>query len=414
METFFNIAGPCVPGEHYMLPALDRCPEIKKLISQRQFFIIHAARQTGKTTLLNSLETQINTQGSYVALYCSLESVHGINDPKEGIPAIAKAIARVIRFHPILSNEDFLDGADLEDFSNLIITQFAQFCMRLKKPLIVFFDEADCLSEQTLLAFLRQLRDGYVNRPRMPFVHSLALVGMRNILNYRSNIMRVKESSSGLASPFNIVGESLTIKNFSIEEITSLYGSHTSQTGHEFSNDAILRAWYWSEGQPWLVNALAREIVEKMLNNDFSVTVTENMMDEAAKTLISRRDTHIDNLIEKLEEPRVIKVIRSLLKDYSSEVKIQDADFRYVREFGLISEVGNNEYRPANPIYAEIITRFLDAKDRESGPQSNPISRWLDGEGMRMSFWGRFKNYEANAESSRLIKPETEEKSSSA
>jgi len=352
-------------------------------------------------------------EGQCVALYCSLESVHGINDPKEGIPAIAKAISRVIRFHPILSSEDFLDGADFEDISNLIVTQFAQFCMRLKKPLIVFFDEADCLSELTLLAFLRQLRDGYVNRPRMPFIHSLALVGMRNITNNRSSILKTKEGSSVLASPFNIVGETLTIKDFSIEDITSLYNNHTSHTGQKFSNDAILRAWYWSEGQPWLVNALAREIVEKMLNNNFSVTVTEDMMDEAAKTLISRRDTHIDNLIEKLEEPKVIKVIRSLLKDYSPGAKIQDADFRYTRELGLIREISHNEYRPANPIYAEIITRFIDAKDRESGPQSNPISRWLDSEGMRMSFWGRFKNYEVHAESSKIIKPETEEKLSS-
>ena len=217
-----------------------------------------------------------------------------------------------------------------------------------------------------------------------------------------------------MASPFNIVGESITIKDFSIEEITCLYNSHTSQTGQKFSNDAILRAWYWSEGQPWLVNALAREIVEKMLNNDLSLTITENMMDEAAKTLISRRDTHIDNLIEKLEEPKVIKVIKSLLKDYSSEIKIHDTDFRYVKELGLIREIRHSEYRPANPIYAEIITRFLDAKDKESGPQSNPISRWLDGEGMRMSFWGRFKNYEANAEPSKIIKTETEEKPSSA
>jgi hypothetical protein len=28
MEKCFNIAGPCFPDEHYMLPALERLPNI--------------------------------------------------------------------------------------------------------------------------------------------------------------------------------------------------------------------------------------------------------------------------------------------------------------------------------------------------------------------------------------------------
>jgi len=50
----------------------------------------------------------------------------------------------------------------------------------------IFFDEADCLANGTLIAFLRQLRNGYVNRGRIPFVHSIALVGMRNIRDYKT------------------------------------------------------------------------------------------------------------------------------------------------------------------------------------------------------------------------------------
>jgi hypothetical protein len=47
MKKFFNIAGPCHPGKHYMLPAQGRCKGIKGLIAQEQYFVIHAARQTG-------------------------------------------------------------------------------------------------------------------------------------------------------------------------------------------------------------------------------------------------------------------------------------------------------------------------------------------------------------------------------
>ncbi len=49
MERCFNIAGPCFPDEHYMLPALERLPGIMRIVEQRSSFVLHAARQSGKT-----------------------------------------------------------------------------------------------------------------------------------------------------------------------------------------------------------------------------------------------------------------------------------------------------------------------------------------------------------------------------
>ena len=49
MEKFFNVAGPCLPAKHYMLPALDRVPAILRLIERDMYFVIHAPRQSGKT-----------------------------------------------------------------------------------------------------------------------------------------------------------------------------------------------------------------------------------------------------------------------------------------------------------------------------------------------------------------------------
>ena len=49
MEKFFNVAGPCLPAKHYMLPALERMPEIRRLVERDMYFVIHAPRQSGKT-----------------------------------------------------------------------------------------------------------------------------------------------------------------------------------------------------------------------------------------------------------------------------------------------------------------------------------------------------------------------------
>jgi predicted AAA+ superfamily ATPase len=64
----FNVAGPCIPNRHYMLPAINRLPEARQLAEQGDYFVIHAARQSGKTTLLQALTDELNAEGRFYAL----------------------------------------------------------------------------------------------------------------------------------------------------------------------------------------------------------------------------------------------------------------------------------------------------------------------------------------------------------
>ena len=50
MGKIFNIAGPCVRGDHYMLPALARLLDVRRLIEDKSYFVVHAQRQCGKMT----------------------------------------------------------------------------------------------------------------------------------------------------------------------------------------------------------------------------------------------------------------------------------------------------------------------------------------------------------------------------
>ncbi|MCP4401888.1 MAG: hypothetical protein GY801_31885 [bacterium] len=84
MKRYFNTTGPCRPTEHYMLPAQERCRGLLNLIERKQYFVIHAAWQSGKTTLLLDLVQQLNASGEYYALYCSLESAYGIVEAESG------------------------------------------------------------------------------------------------------------------------------------------------------------------------------------------------------------------------------------------------------------------------------------------------------------------------------------------
>jgi AAA+ ATPase superfamily predicted ATPase len=84
-----------------MIDAVSRLKDVSQLINLGQYFVIHAARQSGKTTLLLDLTGQLNRSGKYYALYCSLESVQGIVDPEKGIPAILECLISAIRYSPV-------------------------------------------------------------------------------------------------------------------------------------------------------------------------------------------------------------------------------------------------------------------------------------------------------------------------
>jgi len=379
-----------------------------ELIERKHFFVIHAPRQSGKTTLLNALEQQLEAGERYHALYCSLESVQGVVDPKEGIPAAVRSLQWAVRYHPRLRACGGTEPARMDDFNNVLRVVLAEICARLDRPLVVLFDEADCLSEGTLIAFLRQLRDGYVNRIRVPFVHALALVGMRNIRDYKARV-REDGQTLGSASPFNIVVESLTLENFTRDEVAALYGQHTDETGQAFPPGLVDRVHELTQGQPWLVNALAREMIVKLGNNDLRRALTPDLAEVAAERIIVRRDTHIDSLLERLKEERVRRVIEPMLLGEGESIDELSDDYRYVRDLGLIrSEQG--VLRPANPIYAEVIARTLNHNVQQRLPVEL-INRWMDGQRLDLDgllrgfqeFWrdhseawiGRFEYQEA-------------------
>ncbi|MDR1535548.1 MAG: AAA-like domain-containing protein, partial [Planctomycetota bacterium] len=376
IPKYFNVAGPCVPGEHYMLPAIDRLPEAPRLISQKQYFVIHAARQSGKTTLLHALTDEINEEGRHYALYCSLETLQRIEDLDRGLSMIVYELNAAVAASPIFQ-ERRVEEQPAGNVATGIRLALSGFSAALDKPLILFFDEVDCLSGQTLITFLRQLRYGYINRARISFPWSIALVGMRDIRDFRAEV-RPGSESLGSASPFNIVTKALTLDNFTREQVAELYRQHTEATGQVFEPEAVERAWYWSEGQPWLVNALARQVVEDDLERDYSLPVTAGHIDAAADALMKRRDTHIDSLLDRLREPRVRKVIEPMLTGADNEVSLLHDDTKFCLDLGLVKISAAGALEPANPIYREVIVRTL-THDLQARMPAELANRWMDG-----------------------------------
>ena len=352
----FNIAGPCVKRWHYMIDSLERVQGVDALIDGGKYFVLHAARQSGKTTFIQDLTNQLNEKNNYYAVYCSLENLQGVTDVEKGMHEVVRSIQRDIFDYQLPYSKEFAKDANYENFTGVLQQALSDYCKKLDKPFVIFFDEADCLSESTLIAFLRQLRNGHNKRSITPFPHSVALVGMRNIRDFKAKI-RSDSETLGSASPFNIVTKTLTLTNFTKDEIAELYAQHTSETGQKFDDDAVDFIYTQTCGQPWLVNAVAREIIVEKLNSDFSKPVTQTLARQAIHTIILRRDTHIDSLLERLKEERVRKIIEPLVLGENIGSRISDY-FMFVKDLGLIKEE-NGKIIPSNPIYSEVIIRTL-------------------------------------------------------
>jgi type II secretory pathway predicted ATPase ExeA len=340
-----------------MIDAHTRLQGVERLIDEKQYFVIHAACQSGKTTYLKDLAKRLNKSGKYYALCCSLESVQKVIESEKGIPAIISCIKDDLLFSNIPHGDKFAQNINESDYVRMLKTELTRFCMLLDKPFVILFDEADCLSDDTLIAFLRQLRDGYNSRPERTFLHSAALVGMRNIRDYRARV-RPESQTLGSASPFNIVTKTYSLKNFTLEEITLLYQQHTDETGQLFEEDTVRLVWEQTQGQPWLVNAIAREAIVEILQSDYTKPVTTKLVNEAIQNIILNRPTHIDSLLERLKEERVRKIIEPIIIGDDLSNKTESDDFQYVKDLGLIRD-DHSLIKPANPIYAEVIIRKL-------------------------------------------------------
>jgi hypothetical protein len=219
---------------------------------------------------------------------------------------------------------------------------------------VLLLDEIDALAEDPLLSVLAELRPGYTARPQ-PFVHALALVGLRDVSSARTRL-RSDQESMGAPAPFNVVSASLTLRSFTRDEVAELYQQHTGDTGQVFTPEASLRAFEETRGQPWLVNALARQITEESVP-DPAQAITAADVTAATEVLIQRRDTHLDSLVDKLHEPRVRRIIEPILAGTTIAMDAYNDDLLYAKDLGLVE--AEPTVRIANPIYQEIIPRAL-------------------------------------------------------
>ena len=314
---FFNTEGPVRPDDHYAIQPLDRMDvdELLGLIRAKRYFVLHAPRQTGKTSALIALRDLLNSGavGDFRCVHTNVEVGQvARDDTARGIRAILSRLAMRARLlHDDFPHESWRAVLEASGPDDALGDLLSNWCLANPTPLVLLVDEIDSLVGDTLLSVLRQLRAGYEQRPE-GFPQSVVLCGVRDIRDYRIRSSTGEVIAGG--SPFNVAAKSLRMGDFTEAETRALMAQHTEETGQRFTAAAVDSVWTQSCGQPWLVNALcAGACFDNKAGRDRSRTIEVDDVYAAREELILARRTHLDQLAHKLEEERVRRVVEPML-----------------------------------------------------------------------------------------------------
>ena len=373
MNRHFNTTGPCFPDQHYMVDPLARLPDADRYIEQGKYFVVHAPRQSGKTTTLLAVTEALTRTGKYAALYTSCQPASDVRDLESAIRTIIHRIS--------LNAEQYLPPElrpppPGEGPAALALLAYLQaWSLTCPRPVVLLLDEVDSMEGVPLANLLHQLRDGYHQQRPQRFPWSIILCGMRDPAKLASPQWGVapearspdyrlipgppgtEATRGGTGSPFNIAVASIRIGEFDESDVGELFDQYTGETGQAVTPEARARVFRYTQGQPWLTNALARELTEEM-RLPLDLPITAEHVDVAKERLIQARAMHLDSLIRRLMEPRVRRVIEPIVTGAPPDFDpVFEDDIAYAIDLGLIAR--DRTLRIANPIYQEVIVRVL-------------------------------------------------------
>ena len=321
--------------------------------------MLHAPRQTGKTSTLLALRDLLNS-GAAGGFRCVYANVEVAQTAREEVRDAMQAVLGELSNRALEVGDAFLDECwprVLQSFGphNALATALSRWSAAASQPLVLLLDEVDSLVGDSLISVLRQLRAGYDRRPRS-FPQSVVLCGVRDVRDYRIRSSADNAVVTG-GSAFNVRAASLRLGDFDEADVRALIAQHTVATGQAFTAEAIDAVWTAARGQPWLVNALCRRACfDNEAARDRTRSIGSGDILDAREHLIASRHVHVDQLADKLREERVRRVIEPLLSG-SEERTYSGRDLEYVRDLGLLAP--NGPPRIANPIYGEVIPREL-------------------------------------------------------
>ena len=378
----FNTTAVCIPSKHYMVDLSERVKEIKKLVDDGKYFTINRARQYGKTTTIDALETGLLDEYSVLSLDFQKISDASFKTEEKFVKAFSRQIIKKKKKTDIPDGivDDLQEIIDRKEHLAVLDELFDvldSWCEASEKRIVMIIDEVDtATNNQVFLDFLAQLRADYLEQKKDPdekTFQSVILAGVTDVKHLKSKIRSVEDSKEN--SPWNIAADftiDMSLSEFGIKGMLDEYEAdhHTGM-----NTEAIAKSIReYTNGYPFLVSRICQLIDEEISKTmDLTKAWTDRGIDEAVKLILAEKNTLFDSLTKNLNNYSDLKAaIRSILME---GIKLTwSPDNREIVQMEMYGLVRNdhNSVRVANRIFE---TRLYNLFLSDEELKSNVFSR---------------------------------------
>lgn len=350
MPRRFNTAGPNDSARHTTISARSRVPALWDIIEQSSYFVLHAPRQMGKTTLLLDLAAELNREKTHVAAVISLE-------PGAAFPAIDAAELAMLdswrydlaAYLPSDISVPRWPEAPPGNRIGATLSAFAQHCPR---PLVLFLDGLDTLSRDVRMSVIRQIRAGKPRRPR-GFPSSIGIASLRDPRELDTS--HGPGSGTQPTSSMSLEAEVIALPPLTREHVATICESLAEQLKQTVVTSAVDRIYDLTNGAPFLVNSLACRILELFELRKGAITAAD--VDKARDAVLERRGGVLDEALDRMRDPRFKSMLEQVglgaLRDLSSE------EARSAVDLGIIREASDGSVQFMNPLWKLLVSRQL-------------------------------------------------------
>ncbi len=349
MKTF-GTYGPVNPREHYVVSRTAELADFINRVKQGRYIVIFAPRQTGKTTFFQwALEAlAADPTNVYFPIELNFEVYEDYTAPDFYVSLyqrICREILRVFRerqrtlpetLRQLLADTALTDHIAMMEF----FEQLAE--MLAGDKIILIIDEFDGIPRAVVSGFLHALRHIYVHSARPRCLHSVGIVGVKNIMQLNLNRS---------ISPFNIQDE-FELPNFTCNQVQQLLGQYTAETGQPFASGVSEAIHKQTAGQPLLVNRFAQILTEQMTIPK-SEPITMEHFSNAHGQLLLERNTNIEHLVANIRKDRRFEDLLMKIVSYDEGIAFNpyNETISELATYGVITKGSEGRCEIVNPIY---------------------------------------------------------------
>ena len=328
MAKVFNVTADCKPDKHYMVKLDKRLVEMKKLVDDGAYFMIHCARQYGKTTTLRALNKYLLNDYYVVMIDFQTFDAAKFENGNVFSSSFAYSFLRALKTNrPVLTDalkeacDALKENAGVRNsFFTLkeLFEGMSDICDASDRPIVLMIDEVDsATNNQVFLDFLAQLRAYYIDRDVVSTFRSVILAGVHDVKNLKRKLR--PEDEHKVNSPWNIAADFKIDMNFAEEEIAGMLQEY--ERDYHVGMDVCLIAkllYDYTSGYPFLVSRLCKLMDEEVYRREGIDTKTKAWtkagFSEAVKMLLAEKNTLFESLIGKLiNNPELNSMIQTVL-----------------------------------------------------------------------------------------------------